>query len=240
MGETLTERLARISLFAHLATGDLERIAEAARRRPIARDASIFEQGEEAQALYMVDAGQVRLTQLTPDGDQIILRFVEPGEVFGGVGVFGLETYPARAQAVRDGYVLAWDTETMRGLLLRLPQLALNFLAYTAAQIVQLQDRVRELQTERVERRLARALLRLARTNGKRVQAGVLIDLRLSRQDLAEMTGTNLYTVSRIMSAWEKKGLVEGGRERVVLNRPHELVVIAEDIPSPSTTPKNG
>jgi CRP-like cAMP-binding protein len=109
----------------------------------------------------------------------------------------------------------------------------LNALEHTADIIVQLQDRVRELQTERVERRVARALLRLANQSGKRIEAGILIDMPLSRQDLAEMTGTNLYSVSRILSGWEKQGLVETGRERVVLTMPHQLVMIAEDMPGP-------
>ena len=80
-----------------------------------------------------------------------------------------------------------------------------------------------------MERRVARAVLRLVRQAGKRIPEGVLIDIPLSRQDLAEMTGTTLYTVSRILSDWEQKGLVSTGRERVVLCKSHELVIIAED-----------
>jgi CRP-like cAMP-binding protein len=95
----------------------------------------------------------------------------------------------------------------------------------------QFQDRLRELATERVERRLARMLLRLARQSGQKVTGGILIDLPLSRQNLAEMIGTTLYTVSRILSQWEAHGLVETGRERVVIRRPHGLVVIADDLP---------
>jgi CRP-like cAMP-binding protein len=96
-----------------------------------------------------------------------------------------------------------------------------------------LQDRYRELATERVERRVARALLRLARQAGKRTDEGVLLDLPLSRQDLGEMTGTTLYTVSRILSGWEQNGLILSGRERIIIRRPHELVIIAEDLPTP-------
>jgi CRP-like cAMP-binding protein len=74
-------------------------------------------------------------------------------------------------------------------------------------------------------------LLRLARQAGRKVENGVLLDLPLSRQDLGEMTGTTLYTVSRIMSNWEQNGLIETGRERVVICNPHGLVTIAEDLP---------
>ncbi|MER3457798.1 MAG: hypothetical protein C4309_03385 [Chloroflexota bacterium] len=112
----------------------------------------------------------------------------------------------------------------------RTPRLAFNALRLLAGRVQELQDRVRELATERVERRVARTLLRLARQAGRKVENGVLIDLPLSRQDLAEMTGTTLFTVSRVLSRWEQQGLVEAGRERVLIRFPHGLVRIAEDL----------
>jgi CRP-like cAMP-binding protein len=85
--------------------------------------------------------------------------------------------------------------------------------------------------TERVECRVARALLRLVHEAGRRVDKGVEIDFPISRQDIAEMTGTTLFTVSRLLSAWEERGIVKSGRQQIVLTKPHALVVIAEDIP---------
>ncbi|MGE5140292.1 MAG: Crp/Fnr family transcriptional regulator, partial [Rudaea sp.] len=95
----------------------------------------------------------------------------------------------------------------------------------------------RELSTERVERRVANALLRLAQQTGVKTPEGVLIDLALTRQDIADMTGTTLYTVSRILSHWEQRGLVETGRERIVIRSPHGLVAIAQDLPPPPERP---
>jgi CRP-like cAMP-binding protein len=110
------------------------------------------------------------------------------------------------------------------------PGLALNGLRLVAGRFQELQSRYQELATERVERRVARTLLRLARQTGRRTEEGVLIDLPLSRQDLGEMTGTTLYTVSRILSNWEQQALIQTGRERVIICNPHGLVVIAEDL----------
>ena len=103
-----------------------------------------------------------------------------------------------------------------------------------AERMQELQERYRELATERVAQRVARAILRLARQTGRRVEGGVLLDLALSRQDLAELTGTTLFTISRTLSEWEQQGLVEVGRERVLIKSPHGLVVIAEDLPGPA------
>ncbi|HZQ09937.1 MAG TPA: Crp/Fnr family transcriptional regulator [Anaerolineae bacterium] len=223
--------LMRVPLFARLNRSELEVVAAAARRQHVERDEFVFQQGSPASDICILRAGRVRVTQVTPDGNQVLLRFIHPGQMFGGVAAFGLAEYPASAQAIEPSQVWLWNGKTMRELMQRMPQLALNALDHTVETIQQLQTRVRELQTERVERRVARAVLRLARQSGKRVESGILIDLPLSRQDLAEMTGTNLYSVSRILSGWEKQGLLEAGRERVVLREPHRLVVIAEDLP---------
>jgi len=69
------------------------------------------------------------------------------------------------------------------------------------------------------------------RHGGRRTEAGIEIDFPLSRQDLAEMTGTTLHTVSRTLSAWEERGLVELGRQQVVIRQPHAVAAIAEDLP---------
>ena len=231
--DPLAEWLTAVPLFHNLSRVELSEIAKTAQHRHAVRDGFFFHQGDAANSLYILERGQVRMTQLTPDGEQVILRYIRPQDMFGGIAAFTFKTYPATAQALEDSQALIWDAAAMRDLMLHVPRLALNVLDHAAETIVQLQDRVRELQTERLERRVARALLRLAHQAGKRVEAGVLIDLPLSRQDIAEMTGTNLYSVSRILSAWEKQEIVQTGRERITLRAPHQLVVIAEDLPSP-------
>src|SRR3546814_1490920 len=87
--------------------------------------------------------------------------------------------------------------------------------------------RLRELQTERVERRIAHAIARLVAQAGRRVEGGILIDFPVSRQDIAEMTGTTLHTVSRTLSAWQERGIVKPGRQKLTVVDPHGLVVIA-------------
>jgi CRP-like cAMP-binding protein len=118
----------------------------------------------------------------------------------------------------------------MKQLMLKNPRLALNGLEMIAGRFVLLQERFSEMATSQVEQRVARTLLRLVRQFGKRVAVGVLIDIPLSRQNLAEMTGTNLYNVSRILSKWERAGLVQSRRERITLCKAHELVVIGEGL----------
>ena len=121
--------------------------------------------------------------------------------------------------------------QAIRQLLDTEPRVALNAVQFVAGRLHDLQRRHRQLMTERVERRVARALLRLVREPGRRVDAGVEIDVPMSRQDIAKMTGTTLYTVSRLLSAWDDRGIVQSGRQRIILTTPHALVALAEDLP---------
>ncbi len=218
-------------LFQGLDAATLAAIAAAARRRTVRAGAYLFRQDDPATVLYVLARGSVKLTQINTDGEQILLRVVGAGETFGAVAPLGNMRYPASAQAAEPSVVLAWDGATMLTLMERFPHLAINTVRVLAERVHEFQDRYRELATERVERRVARALLRLARQVGRRVEGGVLIALPFSRQDFAEMAGTKRFTVSRIFSEWEQRGIIESGRERVLIKQPHALVVIAEDLP---------
>ena len=118
----------------------------------------------------------------------------------------------------------------MDSLMERFPSIAIKALELLGEELADIRSRYQELATERVERRVARALLRLVGQAGTKTEGGVLIDFPLSRQDLAELTGTTLHTVSRILSSWEHKGIIESGRRRIVICQPHGLVTIAEDL----------
>ena len=226
-----TRLLAQSQPFRGLHAADLQAVLQAAHRRQVERNAFFFHQGDPAIEFYVLIQGEAKLTQVTPEGHQMLVRFVGPGECFGGVAALINADYTLSAQAVEDCLALTWDGETLAQLMERYPRIALNVMAVQAGQYRQLLDRYQQLVTERVERRVARTLLRLAGQVGQKAEDGVLIGLPLSREDLAEMTGTTLYTVSRILSRWERQGLVEAGRERVLVHLPHALVAIAEDLP---------
>lgn len=229
--EMTSELLARISLFQGLEADALMAVMQAARTRAVPSGSCFFFQGDSASQFYVLLEGRVRLTQVTPEGQQVLLRFITPGEGMGIVAALGTMTYPASAEAFDACRALMWEGAAVATLMERYPRLALNGMRLLAQRVREFQDRLRELATERVERRVARMLLRLARQSGHKVADGILIDLPLSRQNLAEMTGTTLYTVSRILSQWETQGLVETGRERVLIRNPHRLVIVAEDLP---------
>jgi CRP-like cAMP-binding protein len=157
-----------------------------------------------------------------------VVRYVAPGETFGVAMAIGLPRYPATATAVDDSVALAWPSATWPRLTAKFPALATNTLQTIGGRLQETHTRVIEMSTQQVEQRVAHALLRLANQSGRKVEHGVEIDFPISRQDIAQMTGTTLHTVSRILSGWESRGLIEGGRQRIVLREPHKLFVLAE------------
>lgn len=220
-------------LFAGLDRDALAEVAREARTRRIARGAAVFAQGDEAAAGHALIDGRVKIAQASADGQRVVMRFIGPGEMFGTLAMFTGGTYPADAVAVSDCVEIHWSAAAMTALMERHPRIALNALGIVGRRLCEVQNRLRELSTERVERRIAHALLRLARQAGRPVEAGVAIGFPLSRQDLAEMTGTTLHTVSRTLSAWEAQGIVEGGRQRVVIRQPQALIAVTEERTGP-------
>jgi len=226
-----TEVIRKASLFQGLSNDALCEARDAAEARSLAGGRVLFQQEAPATVLYLITSGRIRASELTPDGEEVLLRFLEPGQMLGGMAVLADTTYPLTATAERDTTMLAWTHTRMNRLLDRHPHLSRNLMRLMVQRIGELQQRTVELATERVEQRVARAVLRLAGQAGKRTDEGVLVDLPLSRQDLAAMTGTTLYTVSCVLSRWSEQGLLKTGRQSLTLRRPHNLVAIADGLP---------
>lgn len=229
--------LAAVRMFRGLSPSALADLAAAAVRVERRREAIFFRQHQEAARFFALLHGRIKITQITPDGHQIVVRYAGPGELFGCVPIFGGDSYPATATAVANCVALHWDRHAILALMERHPRLAINALHLVGEELATLRARYQELATERVEQRVARALLRLVASAGQRVDAGVQVSFPLSRQDLAELTGTTLHTVSRILSGWQEAGIVASGRRRVVVRRPHRLVALADDLGDRPTRP---
>lgn len=205
-------------------------IASRARPASLKRGQTLFLQGDPAEAVFFVQKGRFKLTEESADGHSVVLRLETPGSLLGLIAATGAGPYPVAATALEPSSVLRWASRDWLALLDAHPRLARVLLPMVLGRLWAMQQQYRELATERVERRVARVVLRLIRQAGRRIPEGILVDARMTRQELAEMTGTTLFTVSRVLSRWASQGiLVTRGRRLVVLN-PHGLVTIAEDL----------
>lgn len=222
-------RLQNLALFKNLSFAEVESILQSGRQKKVGSEIFFFVQDDPANAFYVLIQGKVRLSQFTSDGQQILLRIIVPITPFGAVALAENERYPVSAQAIEPATAIVWTKESLDRLLVKYPQLAINAVKILAEHVQEFQQRFTEIATQRVERRLARMILRLANQIGVKTERGVEVNLPLSRQDLAEMVGTTLYTVSRTLSQWETQGLIHSGRERLIILHPHGLVKIAEE-----------
>ena len=219
------------SLFQSVKPEVFEEVMALGVLRSVEEGGFYFLQGDPATHAYVLVKGRVKMVQLTPGGQQITLRIMTPGQTYGGIAILNPQAgYPATAQAEENSTAMAWETDHLRRLAERDPALSLNTMQLMHGYITELQERQKALLTQRVEQRIARILLKLAAQSGKKVEGGVLIDLPLTRQDVAEMSGTTLFTVSRTLNEWERSGLLSLGRERVVIRDPHGLVRISDDL----------
>jgi CRP-like cAMP-binding protein len=172
------------------------------------------------------------LLQTSPAGQQVNLRTINEWQMFGALGAVREDaTYPATAQALEPCTALAIESSFLKEMLKTRPYLNINLMQLMTGYIMEMQERYRELATERVERRIALTVLRLASQIGKRTDdQEMTVELPITRQDVAEASGTTIFTVSRVLADWERRGLVEAGRERVVIRNPHGLVQISEGL----------
>jgi CRP-like cAMP-binding protein len=237
MAKVDSSLVAHLPLFSGFSATDLDSILAEARSIRVPRNTAVFEQGEAAHSFFVLLHGHVRASKVTPTGEQVVVRYVAAGETFGVATAIGLQLYPATATAVDDSVVLAWPSAMWPRLVAQFPALATNTLQTVGARLQETHTRVVEMSTQHVEQRIAHALLRLVKQSGKKVDHGVEIDFPISRQDIAQMTGTTLHTVSRTLSAWEARGLVESSRQKIIVREPHKLFVLAEQAPETGSAP---
>lgn len=214
------------SLLRGLAPDEQREVLTAAGSRRLAREQVLFLQGDLAEALCLVEPGRLKLTQVTADGQTVTVRFTGPGELCAAIAVLDGKTYPFSATAVEPTRVRLWTRPVLRDLFRKRPRLETNLLEVVGAHSREMLDRFRELATEPVARRVARALLRLV-PGGRLGADGVLIE-RLTQQDLAELAATTPYTVNRILSEWDAAGVVRKGRGKIVVRSERRLAEIAE------------
>ncbi len=214
--------------FAGLARPQLREILDEAVSQRFDAGATLFAEGAGASHFYLLLDGHVRAQRITANGEQVILHQISAGEMCGIAAAFGRDTYPATAVFLSESLVLAWPMRLWPVFMTRYPGFAAQTYRTVGQRMHDKNDRLVEMATQHVEQRISAALLRLVQQAGRKTDAGIEIDFPLTRQDLSEMSGTTLHTVSRLLSAWERDGIVQSARKRVTVVDPHQLVLLSQ------------
>jgi CRP-like cAMP-binding protein len=203
------------ALFTGLTEQECREIASSAKLRTFARNELLFMEGEPARNLLQIQTGSVKISRLGPNGNEVLLWMAGTG---AAVGVFSDSltfSYTCSARAVEQSKALVWESSRLQSMVEKYPQIRKNLTQILSNRLSELQERFCEVATEKVARRVALALLRLMKQVGKPVQGGV--EINLTNEELAQMTGTTLFSISRLLTRWGEQGLVFPRRAAVVV-----------------------
>lgn len=187
---------------------DLAKVAELAEVRLYTRGEMMFTEGDPSAHFFAIARGRAKVFKMTPSGKEVILEIFGPGDPIGTVAVYEERPYPASATALSDCVCIRLPSRAFFRLMEQSPTLVRGLLLGLTRRLVELTERIAQLTGGKVEPRLARLFLKMVDDRGKPTDEGVFIPLALSRQELADLTGTTIETCIRIMSRWGKEGIV--------------------------------
>ena len=216
-GPVSDDTLRKIPLFRRLTPPDRARIIECARLCEFARGETIFREGDEADAFMAIADGRVKVFKSTPAGKQIILEIFGAGDPLGAVAVYEALPYPASALALEPTTCVRIDSKAFYRLLEQEPALVRGLLSGLTLRLAELTRRLAELTGARVEARFARLFLKLAEQIGRAEPRGTFVPMALTRQELADLTGTTIETCIRIMSRWGKDDVLRTEKDGFVI-----------------------
>jgi CRP-like cAMP-binding protein len=216
----------RLPLFQGLPLSDRDEILSLARERRFAKNQTIFRAGDPVEFIFLMVSGRVKISGSSRKCADVILRIEESGGAVGGFGLAPGSSHVWTAQTLDRCRVLIWEAARFQTLCEQYPSLAANLVWMVSERLRVLQERFRELVSEPVARRLALTLVRLHEQNGNGATEPAPIGL--SREELAQMTGMSLCTVSRLLSEWKRRGIVTSHRRSVVIQNLPALTTLAK------------
>jgi CRP-like cAMP-binding protein len=209
--------IAGLQLFRRVTPDDRARIAEVSQIRSYDKGDRVFDEGDASDFFYIVVSGRVKVFKHGPNGNDVILEIFSPGGPLGAVAAYESRPYPASAAAIEPASCLLIPRQSFFALLEQNPTLVRGLLSSLSLRLVELTTRLAELTGGRIETRFARLFLKLADQLGTPGRGGIFVGLPLSRQELADMTGTTIETSIRIMSRWSKDDVLRTEKDGFII-----------------------
>jgi len=205
---TEEEALRATPPFSALAPEDRRRLASFVRIRRYEKGDAVFREGDPSERFHTIVDGRVKIVKFAPQGKELILEIFGAGDPFGAVAVYEGRAFPASAVAIEPTRVLSIARRDFYSLLTNHPEITRGLFLGLTRRLVELTQKLAQLSSGGVEYRIASLFLKLADRMGVEVPTGVSIPLPLSRQDIADLVGTTIETAIRVMSRWNKNGIV--------------------------------
>jgi CRP/FNR family transcriptional regulator len=219
--------LKKIPIFSSLNDGEIKEIQPYLIEERFKKKEEIFSEGETPEWFYILLNGKVKITKLSYDGKEIIIELISPPDFFGGLAVIKGFPYPANAIAMEDVEVLKVLRHDMLRIIDRFPNVMYDITSNLGNRIKEFHDNLKSIALEKVESRIAALLLKLADKFGRKDRQGeTVIDMKLTKQDIAEMVGTTGETAIRVMSKFKKSGLIDDKAGKIIIKSSESLKAI--------------
>lgn len=223
------EVLRRVWLFSGLHRSELAQVGNLAQVRRYAARQDVVRQGDDSGDLFAVLSGRLKVTWNDAEGGEVLLSILESGDVFGEIALLDDRPRSATVTAMDSCELLVVERSGFRTLLASVPTLALNLLLVMSRRLRDLSDRTQSMSLLNVESRLAKAILQLAERFGKEERGGeILLTLKLSQQELANMVGATREFVNRQLRGWQDQGIIELAKGLVVIRDAAALAAVGQ------------
>jgi len=202
-----TEVISKIPFFGGLNWKEIQKIDPYFQEYKFRRNKYLFWEGDSASKLYVIKSGRVRLLKTAASGREMVLEVMVPGQICGGTTLFG-DTHRSSAQAVEATVAYGMSTESYDEILKKFPKVARGIIDYLGGKLMDAHDVIISLVSSKVESRIASVIVRLCENHGTETDDGILINIRLTRQDIADIVGSTVETTIRTISKFQKQGLI--------------------------------
>ena len=204
---TSIEALMKVGLLRDLTPAQVQEICKWFREDSFEQERVIFHEGDDAARFWLVRDGQIKIVKYGAAGREIVIEVISPGDIFGGAATL-MPFQPATAQALSSATTLSLSLEQYKHLLITYPVVSVRVIETLGERLLGV-IRMRALAAERVEKRIAHILLKLAHKTGLETSDGMKLNISLTRQDIADLADTTIETAIRVMSAFSKQGSIK-------------------------------
>lgn len=209
--------LKKVPYFNELEDKSLEEIHKISTINFFKKGSIIFMEGEKGEAIYFVKSGKVKISKTSSIGKEYIIKIMEKGDVFAESVLFVGGEYPATAEAIEDSEVIMLKNQDIENLILKNSKIALSIIKLMAKRLKNVAVIIENLALRDSIGRTASVLLTFAKERGINTKEGILLNLNLNRQDLANIVGTSRENVTRILSQMDKEGIIHLDRQKIII-----------------------
>jgi CRP/FNR family transcriptional regulator len=220
-----TEAISRVPFFEKFSPDDIANIEPYFQEYKFEKNQYLFWEGDPATRLYVIKSGRVRLLKASAAGKEMVLEVMVPGQICGGGALFD-DQHRDSAQAVETSIAYGLSHESYGQLLAKYPQIARGIIKYLGSRLMDAHDVIISLVSSKVESRIASVIVRLCENHGTHTEDGILINIRLTRHDIADIVGSTVETTIRTISKFQKQGLLSTVSGRLLVKDFHAFVIM--------------